>query len=286
VIPRFRLRLRAALLALVALLVVLAAPASVVSPGTPALLAAPVSPAASGVGSGLAAPASPMVTGSAAPLALPVSPSNPGPSAGPGTPAAGAIVPLPACTYGSVTTPLTAYASWASVLLDTRLALPRSYTPPDLVSIGSLGAIAGQRLRAFVLPDLRAMVVAARAAGVSIRVGSGYRSYADQVRLYQGFVAQLGTRAARLRVAPPGHSEHQLGTAFDLAYASSDAWAAANSWQYGWIVSYPKGLTGITCYQAEPWHLRYVGRVQAARVHASQLVLRAWLWLSVPAARG
>jgi D-alanyl-D-alanine carboxypeptidase len=285
VIPRLRPRIRAALVALVALLAVLAAPPSLVSPGTPPLLAAPVTPASPGSVAPLAAPTaptSPEASGAAVPLARAVSPVSGAPTA----PGAAASVPLPACSYASVTTPLTAYASWASVILDTRLALPRAYAPPDLVSVGSLGAAPGQRLRAFVLPDLRAMVAAAAAAGVRIRVGSGYRSFADQVRLQRTLVAQLGVRAARLRVAPPGHSEHQLGTAFDLAYVSSDAWAAAHSWQYGWILSYPKGMTGVTCYQTEPWHLRYVGRAQAARVHASQLVLRAWLWLNVSAARG
>jgi D-alanyl-D-alanine carboxypeptidase len=277
------------MVALAVVLAVLAAPTSVVSPGTPALLAAPASPGTSGTTAGSAAPASPSPSPSpsatAPSLAMHGSPATPGLSAGPGTLPAGATVPLPGCSRGDVTTPLSSFASWASVILDTRLALPPSYTPPDLVSVGSMGASPGQRLRRFVLPDLRAMVAAARAAGVRIGVGSGYRSYADQVRLYRSMVAMLGARAARLRVALPGHSEHQLGTAFDLADASSDAWASAHGWQFGWIVSYPKGMTGVTCYQAEPWHLRYVGRAEAARVHASGLVLRAWLWLGVPAAR-
>ena len=34
-----------------------------------------------------------------------------------------------------------------------------------------------------------------------------------------------------------------------------------------------------TCYGAEAWHYRYVGRDIAAEVHASGMTLRAWLWL-------
>ena len=192
--------------------------------------------------------------------------------------------PLPACTYVDTVTPLRAYSAWRSVIVDTRLALPRSYVPPDLVSTGLLGD-SGERLRAIVMPDLRAMVRTARAAGVRIRVGSGYRSYAEQVTMYRDYVARLGVAAARIRVARPGHSEHQLGTALDLAYLSSNAWAAAHAWQFGFVISYPRNAIAVTCYRYEPWHLRYVGRARAAAVHASGLALRVWLWLHVPAAR-
>jgi D-alanyl-D-alanine carboxypeptidase len=53
---------------------------------------------------------------------------------------------------------------------------------------------------------------------------------------------------------------------------------AANAWQYGFVMSYPKGATAVTCYASEPWHFRYVGRDLAAQVHASGSTLRAYLW--------
>jgi LAS superfamily LD-carboxypeptidase LdcB len=34
----------------------------------------------------------------------------------------------------------------------------------------------------------------------------------------------------------------------------------------------------VTCYAYEPWHYRYVGRTEAAAVHASGLTLREFLW--------
>jgi D-alanyl-D-alanine carboxypeptidase len=201
--------------------------------------------------------------------------------------AASTVPPLPSCTYGDVRTPLTAYSSWRSVILDTRLALPRSYVPPDLVSTGLAGLNRDQRVRLVAIPDLRAMARAALQAGIRLRVDSGYRSYGEQLTLYRAFVAKLGVTKARLRAARPGHSEHQLGTAIDLGWGTGTyAWAKANSWRFGWIVSYPSARTSVTCYQSEPWHLRYVGRTRAAAIHASGLTLRAWLWLHVPAARG
>ena len=33
----------------------------------------------------------------------------------------------------------------------------------------------------------------------------------------------------------------------------------AHAWEYGFVLSYPKGKTGVTCYSFEPWHFRYFG---------------------------
>jgi D-alanyl-D-alanine carboxypeptidase len=57
---------------------------------------------------------------------------------------------------------------------------------------------------------------------------------------------------------------------------------AAHAWEYGFVMSYPAGKTKKTCYGYEPWHYRYVGRDEAAAIHASGLVLREWLWLKQP----
>ncbi len=233
------------------------------------LVAAPGLPAGPAASVALAAPVRPAV--SLAPVAL----------------AADTVPPLPACTYADIRTPLTTYASWRSVIIDTRLALPRTYSPPDLVSTGLPGVSAYQRVRRLALTDLRALVAGARAAGYRLRVDSGYRSYAEQITLFKAYVAKDGLATALLRVARPGHSEHQLGTAIDLAWDKGTwLWARNNSWRYGWVLSYPYGQTAVSCYRFEPWHLRYVGRTWAASIHAAAMVPRLWLWIHVPAARG
>ena len=56
------------------------------------------------------------------------------------------------------------------------------------------------------------------------------------------------------------------------------AWLGANAWKYGFVMSYPKGKTSVTCYMYEPWHFRYVGRTVAKAVHDSKLTLREYLW--------
>jgi|Deesub1362A_J573_1020465.scaffolds.fasta_scaffold02366_9 D-alanyl-D-alanine carboxypeptidase len=119
--------------------------------------------------------------------------------------------------------------------------------------------------------------------GLPVQVVSGYRSYDEQRRAYGRLVAEHGRRRADQVIARPGFSEHQLGTAFDLAWAGLPMewnvprnrllWAAleAHAHEYGFVVSYPlKRIEswpydnrwfpgGDTLYRWEPWHVRYVG---------------------------
>jgi D-alanyl-D-alanine carboxypeptidase len=136
------------------------------------------------------------------------------------------------------------------------------------------------------------MASAARNAGARLAVQSAYRSYSTQASTFAYWVRVSGYTAALLSSARAGHSEHQLGTTLDFrSYGGSapwyytdwgktkaGAWLKANAWKYGFIMSYPKGKTSLTCYGYEPWHYRYLGRAVAAKVHASGLTLRDYLW--------
>ena len=55
-------------------------------------------------------------------------------------------------------------------------------------------------------------------------------------------------------------------------------WLARNAADFGFVMSYPKGASDVSCYAAEPWHFRWIGRDRAAAVVASGLTLREWLW--------
>ena len=205
--------------------------------------------------------------------------------------------PLPACSISFHVTPLDGYDDWALTLLDTRLALRSSYVPPDLVSTKKAGLNGGHLVRAVAVPDLAAMARAAGAAGAPLAVYSAYRSYKEQSWTFAKWVRVLGPRLAVLGSARSGHSEHQLGLAIDFiskggpkpwTYYSwardtkAGRWMAAHAWQYGFVMSYPAGKTKKTCYGYEPWHYRYVGRDEAAAIHASKLTLREWLWSRQP----
>lgn len=123
------------------------------------------------------------------------------------------------------------------------------------------------------------LVVDATAAGhPGLYVRSAYRSYDEQADVYAYWVALLGQEQADLISARPGHSEHQLGLAVDVAGPSCDGWdcfgdtpegrwVAANAHRYGFIIRYPEGGTPVTGYAYEPWHLRYVGPRAAWMMH-------------------
>jgi D-alanyl-D-alanine carboxypeptidase len=198
----------------------------------------------------------------------------------------------PACAYADVLTSRRAAADWGTTLLDTRYMLPRSFVPGDLVGTSSAGLNAGHSVRSVIKADLAAMAAAARSAGAPFQVTSAYRSYDQQIATFRHWVSIGGMAKALLTSARPGHSEHQLGTTLDLttlggaaAWKSADwaktpagAWIAANSWRYGFLVSYPRGETASTCYSYEPWHVRYVGRPVAAAVRGSGMTLREAIW--------
>ncbi|MBX3140131.1 MAG: M15 family metallopeptidase [Trueperaceae bacterium] len=204
----------------------------------------------------------------------------------------------PACTYADDPAPLGTVDQWQYTVLDTRFRLASDYAPDDLVELAVAladvapgAAPAGMTLRAVVLPDLRELLTAADAAGVALAVQSAYRSFAYQESTFAYWVKEDGYDQALRSSARAGHSEHQLGTAMDLrslagpepwdlddwATTPEGAWVAENAWRYGFVMSYPPGKEGVTCYMYEPWHYRYVGRELAADVRASGLTLREYL---------
>jgi D-alanyl-D-alanine carboxypeptidase len=213
---------------------------------------------------------------------------RPGVDDGLGVRAAG---PLPACRYDDILTSPRGYGDWSTTLVDTILRVPSSYAPPDLVKVSSLGVPGRGQVRSVIAPDLQAMSAAAAAAGSAIGVESAYRSYADQQAVFAKWVSIYGRTQALRISARPGHSEHQLGLTIDFrsdppvatlnnSWGTTPAgkWMRVHAWEYGFVMSYPKGKSSLTCYDYEPWHFRYVGRDLAALVHDSGVTLREYLW--------
>ena len=200
--------------------------------------------------------------------------------------------PLPACRYADEPAAHAAYDDWPRTIVDTSSRLPEGYVPPDLVPVSRARLSGGGSIRRIAIADLKALAKAARKAGVRLAVESAYRSESRQKGTFAGWVRTSGEAEAQRFSARAGHSEHQLGTAIDFKAAGGGSpwtkafarsrharWLAANAWRFGWIQSYPPGAENQTCYGAEAWHYRYVGRDVAAEVHASGVTLRAWLWL-------
>jgi len=114
-----------------------------------------------------------------------------------------------------------------------------------------------------------------------LNLQSGYRSYAFQSDLYNGYVRTQGLATADRQSARPGYSEHQTGLAADLGGTSAPGcnvaqcfantiegrWLADHAYEYGFIIRYPADKESITGYEYEPWHVRYVGVALAAEMH-------------------
>jgi hypothetical protein len=111
---------------------------------------------------------------------------------------------------------------------------------------------------------LTQMILDARAQGVDLGVGSGYRSYEKQKRLWEQALKKYGSpEKARKWVAPPGGSFHNKGLAVDLnangQFLGKDAnnkateWAHANAKKYG--LHFRMGH--------EPWHIEPIEKTKS-----------------------
>ncbi len=115
----------------------------------------------------------------------------------------------------------------------TSIASQRQYT-------GTLVIVDAARMCPAVASSYRSMQRAAALQGVRLWAVSGYRSYAQQARLY----AELGPRIA----APPGRSLHHAATELDIAVGP------AGSPVHRWLTVHAPQFGFIQRYSWEPWH--------------------------------
>ena len=105
---------------------------------------------------------------------------------------------------------------------------------------GPLAYRQGMPMRPDVAPAFDRMAAAARAAGLSLVIVSGYRSDAEQAKLY-------AQHPDPKWVAPPGQSLHRLGTELDLGPPAAWGWLDANAGRFDFHRR----------YSWEPWHFGY-----------------------------
>ena len=103
--------------------------------------------------------------------------------------------------------------------------LPSDYEPDDLVNCKDVGiTVVGSncKLRKVAAEALKEMCDAAKKDGVDVFLGSGYRSYSNQDKLWHSYADNDGAEAADNYSARAGYSEHQTGLAFDAAQGNGD----------------------------------------------------------------
>jgi D-alanyl-D-alanine carboxypeptidase len=98
---------------------------------------------------------------------------------------------------------------------------------------------------------------------------SAYRSIDGQKYIYNKYLNEDSQENVDTYSSRPGYSEHHTREAIDLrgSFGSIEdfektkesKWINENSYKYGFIIRYKKGLEKVTGYKYEPWHIRYVG---------------------------
>lgn len=125
---------------------------------------------------------------------------------------------------------------------------------------------------------LEMLNAASAATGDRVYIMSTYRTQEEQEQLYKDDPVTAGK---------PGCSEHQAGLAADLytyqhagrRFIDSDGgrWIQENAWQYGFIIRYPYGKSGITGCIYEPWHVRYVGEPHAKILYSNRWTMEEYI---------
>lgn len=169
--------------------------------------------------------------------------------------------------------------------VDKTHALPATYQP----LVMDTGLPGGGMVTPETKSALGDLFDEAHKQGLAPSVTSAYRSYEEQVKTFNAWVAQefrqtlnpaLALANAARYSALPGHSEHQLGTALDLncdgcvPFDDKDErnltlweFLADNAHRFGFVISYPRDIEARTGYIHEPWHIRYVGIDYATRLY-------------------
>lgn len=121
-------------------------------------------------------------------------------------------------------------------------------------------------------------------AGMNLYIGSNYRDYDYQVKIYNNYSDLYGWEVADTFSARPGCSEHQTGLTIDcntiddaFGETKEAGWLAEHCADYGFIIRFPKEKENITGYKYEPWHIRYVGVETAKEINSLGLTLEEYL---------
>ena len=182
------------------------------------------------------------------------------------------------------------------ILVNHTNQMPENYTF-ETAECGSKTAV-NKTLQTVACNAFLELQKAAAAENVTVWMQSGYRSVSYQTNLYekktnyykqQGYDDAKAKEMAAAIVNPPGYSEHNCGLAADLnspehtgldeGFENTAAfrWLCQHAGEYGFILRYPKGAEEKTEITYEPWHWRYVGVENAAKINASGLCFEDYI---------
>ena len=157
------------------------------------------------------------------------------------------------------------------MLVNGRHYLDENYKPENLATFSMDYCYENQRAQSVVVDAFMVMQQACKEqTDAQLMVNSAYRSYQDQIGTYKRNPKGYAARA--------GSSEHQTGYAIDVTSRQhpmrwpfdtsvEGVWMREHCHDYGFILRYPKRQSQIFGFAYEPWHLRYVGKEVAKRIH-------------------
>jgi D-alanyl-D-alanine carboxypeptidase len=248
------------------------------------------------------------------------------PSPQPTLPPPATLTPIPTSTHTA--TPLaTATATWTPTpsatptptgcerrifsddlltIVTRTYGLSRDYQPSDLVNLSDYFPVDitlgyPTQVRQIMVEPLRQMIAAMQASGLEPFIISGFRSYSAQAIAYQKWQTTYPD-SADIVSAPPGHSEHQLGTTVDFGspelpevvgqediefhtyfYLTSEGqWLLEHAHEYGFTLSFTREAFELTGFYYEPWHYRYVGVEMAGFLKEIGMSLTEYQLLNSP----
>ncbi len=157
------------------------------------------------------------------------------------------------------------------MLVNGRHYLDENYKPDNLATFSMDYCYENQRAQSVVVDAFMVMQQACKEqTDAQLMVNSAYRSYEEQIGTYKRNPKGYAARA--------GSSEHQTGYAIDVTSRQhpmrwpfdtsvEGVWMREHCHDYGFILRYPEKQSHIFGFAYEPWHLRYVGKDVAKRIH-------------------
>ena len=157
------------------------------------------------------------------------------------------------------------------MLVNGRHYLDENYKPDSLVQFQKTYCYEEQRALGDVVQAFMAMQQECKKqTDAQLMVNSAYRSYQQQIGTYKRNEKGYAARA--------GSSEHQTGLALDVTSlqhpmrwpfdtSKEGVWMREHCHEFGFILRYPQKHANTMGYNYEPWHLRYVDKETAKRVH-------------------
>jgi len=183
-------------------------------------------------------------------------------------------------------------------LVNRNNPLPTGYIPPDLMILQGVPDGASNQLSYSAANAYLQMHQAMVADGIAVVPLSGYRSYDEQVMIFnynvqlhtdEGMTPEEAREYTEGFVSIPGTSEHQYGRCIDVTIDGTTnhsfhetehgQWLIDHAHEFGFVIRYPEDKVEVTGINYEPWHLRWVGEKHADFMTRHSLCLEEYVEL-------